>query len=165
MYAATCGGCHGVGVGPHILGQGLPEAYIRYVARNGLRAMPAFRPTDFTDAELASLATWINAQPPVRAAAASAPAPMAPAPTAPAQRPAGGAGASRGETVYSTTCSGCHDGGNAPPLRGHALPEGFVEVVVRHGRRQMPAFPETSISNADLAALVAWLNAQPRRTQ
>ena len=42
MYDATCGGCHGAGVGPPLLGQALPEAYIQYVGRNGLRAMLPF---------------------------------------------------------------------------------------------------------------------------
>lgn len=155
MYAATCGGCHGAGVGPHILGQALPEAYIAYVARNGLRAMPPFRPTDYTDGELASLAAWINAQPAAAAAPRPAPAPAQPAGPAPPDTSGPWPG-----TRYPM-CSRCHENG-APPLRGRAFLEGYVEVVVRHGLRGMPAFPEDSISGADLGALVAWLNQQPR---
>ncbi len=154
MYDGTCAGCHNAGVGPPILGKALPEAYIRYVGRNGLRAMPPFRVTDYTDAELASLATWINAQPSAQ-------------PTAPATPPSGPAPATvrvaRGsapETMY-TLCSGCHDNG-APPLRGKAFLEGHLSVVVRNGLRGMPAFDESGISDADLTALVAWLNKQPR---
>jgi mono/diheme cytochrome c family protein len=168
MYDATCGGCHGAGVGPHILGQALPEAYIRYVGRNGLRSMPPFRVTDYTDAELATLATWINAQPAAKPAAASAAAPApakpaakpAPAPSGPAQPPTPVAGGAAGQAVYAK-CSGCHESG-APALRGHGLPEGYVHVVVRNGLRRMPAFPESSISDNDLTVLVDWLNAQPR---
>jgi mono/diheme cytochrome c family protein len=160
MYVATCGGCHGVGVGPPILGQALPEPYIRYIARNGRRAMPPFRPTDYSDADLATLATWIDAQP----AAGGAPAaggPAAPGAAAPATAPAPARRGAGPEATFAS-CSGCHDNG-APPLRGQALLEGYVDVVVRHGLRRMPAFPETSISDAELAALVTWLNAQPRR--
>ena len=172
MYDATCGGCHGAGVGPPLLGQALPEAYIRYVGRNGLRAMPPFRVTDYTDAELATLATWINAQPAAPAKPAATPAaksatkPAAaptPTPPSPAQPPPTVAGDTAGKVAYAK-CSGCHESG-APPLRGRALMEGHVEVVVRNGLRRMPAFPESSISDDDLTVLVAWLNAQPRGTQ
>ena len=163
MYDATCGGCHGAGVGPHLLGQGLPEPYIRYVGRNGLRAMPPFRVTDYTDAELAKLATWINSQP---ASAPPAPVESRPRPTsnrAPQSAPVPVRDGSEGEALYAM-CSTCHDRG-APPLRGRALLEGYVKVVVQHGLRTMPAFPESRISETGISALVACLNQQPRGAQ
>ncbi len=162
MYDATCGGCHGAGVGPHLLGQDLPEPYIQYVGRHGLRAMPPFRVTDYTDAELASLATWINSQPSsAPAAPATPPRPASDRARLPAPVPV--PDGSEGEALYAM-CRTCHDQG-APPLRGHALLEGYVNVVVRHGLRKMPAFPESRMSDAQITTLVAWLNQQPRGAQ
>jgi mono/diheme cytochrome c family protein len=163
MYDATCGGCHGAGVGPHLLGQDLPEPYIQYVGRNGLRAMPPFRVTDYTDAELAKLATWINSQP-----ASAPPAPVEPLPRPTSDRarqpaPVPVRDGSEGEALYAM-CSTCHDQG-APPLRGRAFLEGHVKVVVRHGLRTMPAFPESRISDAGISTLAAWLNKQQRGAQ
>jgi mono/diheme cytochrome c family protein len=156
MYQATCGGCHGTGVGPHLLGQALPDAYIRYVGRNGLRAMPPFRVTDYTDGELATLAAWINEQP----AVAGAPVPV---PPVRAQVPEPVASGSGGEAMYAM-CSGCHDNG-APPLRGRAFLQGYFEAVVRNGVRRMPAFSQATISDSDLTALGGWLNTLQRRGQ
>lgn len=60
VYAKVCGYCHGRNVGPVILGRHLPAESIRYVARHGQNGMPAFRPSEITDAELAALADWIS---------------------------------------------------------------------------------------------------------
>jgi mono/diheme cytochrome c family protein len=38
----------------------LPAEYIRIVVRNGLKAMPAFVPSDLTDAQLQSLAEYLT---------------------------------------------------------------------------------------------------------
>lgn len=61
VYAKTCGYCHGQHVAPIIRGRGLPPELIALYVRRGQRAMPAFRPTEISDAELAMLAKWINA--------------------------------------------------------------------------------------------------------
>ena len=63
MYAQTCAYCHGAGVAVELRGRGLPPEYIASVIRNGLRAMPAFRPSDFNDADIAALADMITASP------------------------------------------------------------------------------------------------------
>ena len=63
VYASTCGYCHGRNVGPVILGRGLPAPAIDAMVRNGLNAMPAFRPTEISDAELAAVAAWVSASP------------------------------------------------------------------------------------------------------
>jgi 4-cresol dehydrogenase (hydroxylating) cytochrome subunit len=63
MYAQTCAYCHGAGVAVELLGSGLPPEYIASVIRNGLRAMPAFRPSDFNDADIAALVEMITASP------------------------------------------------------------------------------------------------------
>jgi mono/diheme cytochrome c family protein len=61
IYAANCGYCHGHNVGPIIRGRGLPASMVEYLVRNGRGAMPAFKPTEITPAELAELARWISA--------------------------------------------------------------------------------------------------------
>ncbi len=62
-YASTCAYCHGANVGPIILGRHLPPAYIHQMVRAGRNAMPAFRPTEITPAELDTLAVWISTAP------------------------------------------------------------------------------------------------------
>lgn len=61
IYRTTCGYCHGHNVGPIIRGRALPPEAIEYMVRNGNGAMPAFRATEITPAELAALARWISA--------------------------------------------------------------------------------------------------------
>lgn len=61
IYAKTCGYCHGARVGPIIRGRKFPVEVITTYVRSGPRAMPAFRPTEISNAELAALAKWINA--------------------------------------------------------------------------------------------------------
>jgi mono/diheme cytochrome c family protein len=60
VYASSCGYCHGRNVGPVILGRGLPAPAIEAIVRNGLNAMPAFRPSEISDAELAAVAAWVS---------------------------------------------------------------------------------------------------------
>jgi len=60
VYASTCGYCHGRNVGPVILGRGLPAVAIEAMVRNGLNAMPAFRPSEISDVELVALAAWVS---------------------------------------------------------------------------------------------------------
>lgn len=59
VYTKTCGYCHGRNVGPVILGRHLDPATVRMMVRRGPNGMPAFRPTEVTDAELTALADWI----------------------------------------------------------------------------------------------------------
>lgn len=61
VYADSCGYCHGRNVGPVILGRALPVPAIAAIVRAGLRGMPAFRPTEISDAELAAVAAWVSA--------------------------------------------------------------------------------------------------------
>jgi len=60
IYRSTCGYCHGAHVGPIIRGRALPPEMIFQFVRTGPGPMPAFRQTEITDAELKSLAQWIN---------------------------------------------------------------------------------------------------------
>lgn len=63
IYDRTCGYCHGHNVGPLILGRRLPAPVITALVRSGQGAMPAFKPTEITNQELAALAAWIEASP------------------------------------------------------------------------------------------------------
>lgn len=60
VYGAVCGYCHGRNVGPVIRGRALPHEAIEYIVRHGQNAMPAFRPTEVTPAELKALALWVE---------------------------------------------------------------------------------------------------------
>lgn len=60
IYAKTCGYCHGQHVAPVIRGRNLPPQIIAQYVRSGPRAMPAFRPTEISDAELKALAQWVS---------------------------------------------------------------------------------------------------------
>lgn len=62
-YAKVCGYCHGKNVGPIILGRKLHTDMIKAVTRHGRNGMPAFRPTEVTNAELDALAVWISKSP------------------------------------------------------------------------------------------------------
>ncbi len=52
VYARTCAYCHDHGVGPAIKGRELDPAAVRFMVRHGAFAMPAFRQTEISEAEL-----------------------------------------------------------------------------------------------------------------
>lgn len=60
VYAKICSNCHDIGVGPVIKGRNLDPDYYFQVVRHGMRAMPAFRPTDVDDAMLHRLAETLS---------------------------------------------------------------------------------------------------------
>jgi len=60
IWRSVCAYCHTTGVGPVLQGRALDPAYIIGRARHGYRAMPAFKPSEFSDQELESLAKWIH---------------------------------------------------------------------------------------------------------
>jgi mono/diheme cytochrome c family protein len=60
VYAKVCGYCHDAGVGPALLGRQLPPPLLTAFARNGIRAMPAFRAAEIDDAALAKVAEYIS---------------------------------------------------------------------------------------------------------
>ncbi|MDC7714866.1 cytochrome c [Vogesella sp. LYT5W] len=63
-YEKICAKCHETGIGPVLLGRGLPEVIFTTIPRSGLRAMPAFRVSDIDDATLQSLAKYLaNSKP------------------------------------------------------------------------------------------------------
>lgn len=58
-YSRTCGYCHGTNVGPILLGKGYPAEAVAFMVRNGKGAMPAFRTSEISKAELDALSVWI----------------------------------------------------------------------------------------------------------
>jgi mono/diheme cytochrome c family protein len=60
VYDKVCGHCHDTGVGPAIRGRQLPPGVVAVFARNGSRAMPAFRSAEIDDAAMAQLADFVS---------------------------------------------------------------------------------------------------------
>jgi len=82
------------------------------------------------------------------------------------------ASAGHGREVYQKWCAPCHGTGLGKPgtsaMAAHGvkpavleertdLTPKMIETAVRHGLNFMPPFRKTEISNADLAAIVAYL--------
>lgn len=72
--------------------------------------------------------------------------------------------ASTGQALYARFgCAGCHgesgEGGAGPALNGHELPAARLSDVIRNGRGTMLAFKADTLSDADLVALVAYVQA------
>lgn len=63
VYEQVCGRCHETGIGPVIKGRQLPPPYIVAVARNGLRAMPAWPASFIDDHSLQQVADYISTSP------------------------------------------------------------------------------------------------------
>jgi cytochrome c553 len=58
-------------------------------------------------------------------------------------------------------CTYCHEAQIAPSLFGRRLEPAAIVVIVRNGLPAMPAFHRAEISDAELAALAAWIARQP----
>lgn len=84
--------------------------------------------------------------------------------------------AADGAALYVQHCAACHDRGEAHPgtarladrwpkeaslLDRQQLPPPFVRVVVRQGLNLMPPFRPGELSDAELDALAAYLDAGP----
>ena len=60
IYDKICQYCHTEGVGPVLTGRSLPPVYLLTIARNGLNAMPAFRPTELSSDDLQKVANFLS---------------------------------------------------------------------------------------------------------
>ena len=70
------------------------------------------------------------------------------------------AAAETGERVFMTFCQQCHPGGAAglgPAINDKPLPSFLIRLQTRHGLGAMPEFDESAIPDAELDALVAYL--------
>jgi mono/diheme cytochrome c family protein len=67
LFKSTCAYCHDQslvkGIGPELLGRGLPAAAVAYFVRHGSGAMPAFPEAQLSTAELTQLGNWIAKSP------------------------------------------------------------------------------------------------------
>lgn len=84
----------------------------------------------------------------------------------PTQQIAGNAELSRGQLVFMHECNQCHPNGAAglgPAINDKPLPAGMIKMQVRQGLGTMPHFSPQHISDEDLSAVVAYL--QARRQQ
>lgn len=71
-----------------------------------------------------------------------------------------------GRRVFQHSCYTCHiqgEGGLGPSLNEKALPAFAIRFQVRHGWGAMPAFTADEISDEDLDALVAYVQALRHR--
>jgi mono/diheme cytochrome c family protein len=66
-----------------------------------------------------------------------------------------------GPDVFRTHCAVCHgdagEGIAGPPLRPLPIPPADVKFVVRDGRGQMPPFAPGDLPDAELNALIGFL--------
>jgi mono/diheme cytochrome c family protein len=60
IFNKICQHCHTQGVGPVLTGRNLPPVYFTTIARNGLNAMPAFRPTELSSDDLEMVANFLS---------------------------------------------------------------------------------------------------------
>ena len=60
IFEKTCQHCHTEGVGPVLTGRNLPPVYFATIARNGLNAMPAFRPSELNAEDLEKVANYLS---------------------------------------------------------------------------------------------------------
>ena len=63
IWAASCGYCHGAGVGPPLKGIRLAPATIAWAMRHGMPGMPAYHTSEINADELARFADWLSKQP------------------------------------------------------------------------------------------------------
>lgn len=68
----------------------------------------------------------------------------------------------RGREAFLHHCHQCHPNGAAglgPTITGRSLPDGLIRFQVRNGLGAMPAFDEGHISDEELDAIIAYINA------
>lgn len=71
-----------------------------------------------------------------------------------------------GQQVFDANCHQCHPGGATglgPGITDKPLPDWAIRYQVRHGLGVMPAFSDDEISERELDAVVAYLNALRER--
>lgn len=67
----------------------------------------------------------------------------------------------RGERLFHRWCYQCHPGGEAglgPPINNLPLPHVAIRTQIREGVGAMPAFGDELLSDADVNAILAYLD-------
>jgi mono/diheme cytochrome c family protein len=77
---------------------------------------------------------------------------------APEQAPEGGFAWKDGAEVYVKVCALCHDTTIGPVLRGRDLAPTYIQRIVRHGKRAMPAFRSSEIDDQSLEKLAEYVS-------
>lgn len=69
-----------------------------------------------------------------------------------------------GAEVYAKICALCHDTAVGPTIRGRGLDPTYIQLIVRHGNRAMPAFRASEIDDQSLEKLAEYVSkAEPNK--
>lgn len=71
LYREVCARCHEARIGPPLLGRGWHPLAVEAMVRGGRRAMPAFRESEISRAELTALSAFLQTAPAASADAAA----------------------------------------------------------------------------------------------
>ena len=63
-----------------------------------------------------------------------------------------------GSEIYSKICAYCHEERVGPRILKRGLPSEYIQVIVRSGRRAMPAFRSSEIDDESLAKLAEFIS-------
>ena len=63
-----------------------------------------------------------------------------------------------GAEVYTKVCALCHETKVGPVLRGRDLDPTYIQLIVRHGSRAMPAFRSSEIDDQILEKLAEYIS-------
>ena len=160
LFIANCASCHGLEAqgtedGPSLIGVG--AASVDFQVGTGRMPMAAQgpqaekKPVQFTDEQIAALATWV--------------ASLAPGPAIPEDRYLEGDNLAVGGELYRINCAMCHNVAGA----GGALTEGkfapsLMGVEARHiyeamitGPQNMPVFNDMNITPEDKANIISYI--------
>ncbi|MEB2337478.1 MAG: cytochrome c [Nitrospirales bacterium] len=77
---------------------------------------------------------------------------------APEEAPKPGFAWKNGAEVYAKICALCHETAVGPTLRGRGLDPTYIQFIVRHGNRAMPAFRASEIDDQSLEKLAEYLS-------
>ncbi len=161
VFAANCAACHGSsgegGVGPALAGRSLSPSVVTSIVGSGRGAMPGFSGR-LTPEQVQAVAAYVSGLGSGTAGGGTSPTTTT-ATSGPTQ-PTGATGA------FATFCSGCHgpDGRGTElgrDLRGRDADD--VIEAVRFGEDEMPAFPSSAISDAQLVEIIAYVQSIKER--
>lgn len=77
---------------------------------------------------------------------------------APEEAPKPGFAWKNGAEVYAKICALCHDTAVGPAIRGRGLDPSYIQLIVRHGNRAMPAFRAAEIDDQSLEKLAEYVS-------
>jgi len=66
-----------------------------------------------------------------------------------------------GAEVYAKICALCHDTTVGPVILGRGHDPAYIQLIVRHGNRAMPAFRASEIDDQSLEKLAEYVSKTP----